>query len=176
MSARRGFTLLEVMVAAGLLVVAILATLAATTSGGLLRNSSRQSLLVGQLLSERAEHLRGVEREQLLTTLAQPVTEVAGFQVTGTQGDFTLRRGPLARARVQVSVLSEQAASQLFQVDRDGDGAPELLDLDRDGTPGEGAGESDLGRYEVTPVTITVTYRDATSGVQRTRSVPTIFY
>ena len=49
MSARRGFTLLEVMVAAGLLVVAILATLAATTSGGLLRNSSRQSLLVGQL-------------------------------------------------------------------------------------------------------------------------------
>jgi type II secretory pathway pseudopilin PulG len=184
---RRGFTIIEVFIACVILAMAIVGTLMALGVGGSLRQTSRETMTVSQMLTERAERFRGIGFSTVPTTLSATVTTVAGYAVAsgGTEGDFTFSEGPLSGARVQTVILDEASMATAF-ADRDGDGTAgespdDQFDLDNDGTAGEtgltsAGGGSDVSDYQVMPITVTVTWRTASNGAQQTRSTTAVLY
>lgn len=140
----RGFTLLEVIVAASLLAIAILGTLAAIGQGTQLSVTSSETETAAELITSLQERFQGEGRgddwqEKVLRLAMDPM-------VTGTLGDGTFTDDRLPGLTGAVVILDEAEAHDAFAIDKDGTAGNDPLDLDADdiddevgltwGTPG----------------------------------------
>ncbi len=151
--AKRSFTLVEVIVAVAILLIAIMGTIGAMAVSSNLRLSTKQNELATQALQEVLETYRGKDRPAIATDAA---AEIAGAQLyTGTE-EKALGVG----ATRNVYLLSERECKILLPADLDYSGAiddpniaAELLrdddayDLDGDGTKNELHADSDRTTY-----------------------------
>lgn len=167
----REFSLVELLIASSVLVIGIFGVLGALTAQAQTRMFSNENEFAAHLLQDVLS-----EYHALSTT--------AVVQEIYDHPDLT---DTLTSERVVVSltarILSEREASTVFRVDLDGDGDPDLYDLDRDGTPGEDITfdpTSDEARdehlkYQIVPIELTMVWRDS-SGQERERTIHTMVY
>lgn len=164
------FSLVEVMVAMGVLVFATLATLAALSQSAQVRQSSTES--------EDASQILYAEMARIRTSSADM------SQVVTRHGDTTFLTAittELKDPQVLVTVLSEAECSTVFLADLDHDpltgvNGHDLYDLDGDGTPGENDANSTRGDYTLmVPVRLTLTWTTVTN-TQRTVSMHSFIY
>lgn len=189
MRTERGFTIIEVAVALGLLAVALLATLAAIGMGGQLRQTSRESELAAELLNDRLEHYQPLGK---ITTAGLPWQQTVTNALVA-EATFTDTRLPQFSG--QAFVLDELDAAATFAIDKDGTAGNDPLDLDDDGNTNEsgvnrggvddlpaawnqgklGAHTSDVHAYLVIPIRVVITWRTLTGGT-KTLSGTTLVY
>lgn len=161
----RAFTILEVLMASGVLAIAILGLIAALTTTSSLRQTTDESNLAVQLVDYQVEHFRSLDLDAVNTDLANTVTTVGDYTVTGTQADYTVVGGRLNGARVQSEILSESDASYIYMLrDLDGsgtygDGTGDAYDFDADSTPGEVDADSDRTAYTVIPMRVWIVWQ-----------------
>jgi len=137
------FSLLEVMVAVAILLVAIMGTIGAMAVSSNLRVSTKQNELATQAVQQVLEQYR---TKTLPNVITDANAELAGAPLYGASDEKALGVG----ATRNVYVLSEKETRLLLPTDTTYDGtidATDTYDLDGDGTADENNGASTRADY-----------------------------
>lgn len=162
----RAMSLFEVIVAASLLAVGSMSTMAvmssAMSAGAQTRKTNKAALLMDALL----ERYRGVGEAKLLDQganryLARPLTQFREYTLASgsTMESFTIEGlvggglPELKGATVTTEILSELEAAESFFIDLDGDGQPDPVSFD-----GDGPENSNVAEYNLVPLRIVIAY------------------
>jgi prepilin-type N-terminal cleavage/methylation domain-containing protein len=169
---RRAFTLLEVLVALGVLSVGIFGLMAAFTSSAQLRSTSKQSEFIHRHAQAYLATLRQHATAQAVRDdiAASPAWEAPGIKTEGKNShNVDLQVGVTVTAS-NVRILSEAECAAFF--------SGHTYDLDRDGTHDENTANSTITAYgTVIPVELTISWVDAvTPTATRSMTLRTIIY
>lgn len=168
----RGFTLLEVMIAVLVLVLAIFGVLAAINTSAISRQLSVDTERAAHIMQTELEKWRGFPTNIAAQGIWTAVD--SGGNANTPEASFSIGKDEtgkplLAKGVGVVRLLSEAEAETAF-----GLGAG-TLDLDGDGTNGEDDANSDRTQYQVVPLRITLTWTSISAG-PRTAQTETILY
>lgn len=159
----RSFTLVEVIVAVAILLIAIMGTIGAMAVASNLRLSTKQNEFATQALQQVIEEYRAMNKTNVVTTaLADPDSLGAGVgrlvQTTDQSAQRTLGVGALK----YVYILSERECRLLIPSDTNYDDvidATDTYDLDGDGIFDENDADSDRTLYTANTSVIPVLIR-----------------
>lgn len=169
----RSFTIVETVVAMGILALVLMAMLGAEYSGAQLRQTTRQNELITSLIQLRFAELRELEEPANVVALLDPPNSWIGGDLPSTK--FNASTGVAVPSGIRVTasnwrVLSEAECAAFFGGS---------FDLDRDGAPNENGAGSDFANYEtVVPVELTLTWSNmlVNGAPSRTQTFTTIIY
>lgn len=185
------------MVAIGVLVIAVLGTIAAIAANANLRQTSRETEVMGQLLQHKLEEYRAIPNRSGAIARALADGSPAAFSfVMDLDGDGVIEASNangkdegavkpsdlLPGATAQVFVLDEATASTSFATsnaayvwDLDGNGTEKQAGVNADaGLPAGGgwiAGACDIDEYFIIPLRVVVTLPTVAGGGTDTRTL-----
>lgn len=156
-----GFTLLEVLVAAGLSVIVFSSVLAAFLSVNALKTLARHNLQVTQVVRGEIERLKGIPFANIV---GETTTDVS-FD-SGADHDFTTTNDNLSgemavEVKDYLDMDSNGVQATCTDTDQDGDTDTNCFDLDGDGTYDAG----------IKPVRVTFTWSETFFGNTKDYSV-----
>ena len=168
----RSFTIVETVVAMGIMALVMMAMIAAQVSGDQLRQTSRQSEWLNAAVQDHFETLR---QQSDVASVRNEINASPNWIPLGTKSSYTHESGgPVGVSNgIQVTaslqrILSEAECAAIFGG---------TYDLDRDGTPNSATSVPDDYRT-VIPVQLTVTWTNTLvgPGAVRTLTFNTIVY